>query len=86
MKLHNYVTLIIVALVLTVGVSNAQVKQKISEEQLTDLLSRIDASTERFVKTADKAMDKAGYDGSAREDELNHILKDFKARNRRVEE
>jgi len=78
MKLQTYVTLIIVALVVTVGVSNAQVKQKISEEQLTELLSRIDTSTERFVKTADKAMDKAGYDGSAREDELNNILKDFK--------
>jgi len=78
MKLHKYVTLIIVALVLTVGVSNAQVKQNISEEQLTDLLARIDTSTERFSKTADKAMDKAGYDGSAREDDLNRILKDFK--------
>ena len=77
MKLHKYVTLIIVALVLTVGVSNAQVKQNISEEQLTDLLARIDTSTERFAKTADKAMDKAGYDGSARENDLNRILKEL---------
>ena len=78
MKLHKTILLIIVAIVLTVGVSNAQVKQKISEEQLTDLLSRIDASTDRFAKTADKAMDKAGFDGSAREDELNNHLKRFK--------
>jgi hypothetical protein len=75
MKLHTYVTLIVVALVLTVGVSNAQVKQKISEEQLTELLGKIDSSTEVFVKTADKALDKSGYDGSPREDELNNILK-----------
>ena len=79
MKLHTYATLIIVALALTVGVSNAQVKQKISEEHLSELLVRIDASTETFTKTADKALDKAGYDGSPREDELNQILKDFKA-------
>ena len=34
MKLHKYVPLIIVAIVLTVGVSNAQVQQKISEQEL----------------------------------------------------
>ena len=78
MKLHKYVTLIIAALVLTVGVANAQVKQKISEEQLTDLLSRIATSTDIFAKSADKAMDKAGYDGSARENQLNDILKRFR--------
>jgi len=78
MKLHRTIWLAIAALVLTVGVSNAQVKQNISEEQLTALLSRIDASNASFVKSADKAMDKAGYDGSAREDELNQILKRFK--------
>ena len=77
MKLHKYVSLIIVAIVLTVGVSNAQVKQNISEEQLKDLLTRIDTSTDRFAKTADKAMDKAGFDGTAREDELNAHLKRF---------
>jgi len=79
MKVHKYVSLIMVVIALTVGVSNAQVQQKISEQQLIDLLTRIDASTEVFVKSADKAMDKAGYDGSAREDELNQILKRFRA-------
>jgi hypothetical protein len=79
MKLHKYVTLIMVAIGLTVGVSNAQVKQKISEEQLTQLLSRIDASTERFTKSADKAMDKSGFNGTAREDELNNRLKELKS-------
>jgi len=78
MKLHKSIMLGIAAILLTVGVSNAQVKQKISEEQLTDLLSRIDTSTDAFVRSADKAMDKAGFDGSAREDELNQILKRFK--------
>ena len=56
MKLHKYVPLIIVAIALTVGVSNAQVQQKISEQELKDLLARIDADTDRFAKTADKAM------------------------------
>jgi len=79
MKLHRTIWLAIAAIVLTVGVSNAQVKQNISEEQLTALLSRIDASNASFVKSADKAMDKAGYDGSTREDELNQILKRFKS-------
>jgi hypothetical protein len=79
MKLHKYVMLVVAAIGITVGVSNAQVKQKISDEKLTDLLGRIDASTDRFVTAADKALDKSGYDGSAREDELNRILKDLKA-------
>jgi len=78
MKLHKSILLSIVAIVLTVGIANAQVKQLISEEQLTDLLGRIDTSTATFAKTADKAMDKAGFDGSAREDDLNNILKRLK--------
>ena len=79
MKLQKRILLIIAAIVATLGVSNAQVKQNISEEKLTDLLGRIDVSTEHFVKSADKAMDKAGYDGSPREDELNTILKNLKS-------
>jgi len=75
MRVHKSVMLTIVMMVLTVGVSNAQVKQKISEDELKALLIRIHTSTERFVETADKAMDKAGFDGSAREDDLNAILK-----------
>jgi hypothetical protein len=79
MKVHKTILLIIGAILLTVGVTNAQVKQMISEQQLTDLLGRIDTSTERFAKTADKAMDKAGLDGSTREDDLNNNLKRLKS-------
>ena len=78
MKLHKTILLVIAAILLTVGVSNAQVQQKISEEQLKDLLGRVATSTDRFAKTADKAMDKAGFDGTAREDELNANLKRLK--------
>jgi hypothetical protein len=78
MKLHKYVPLIIVAIVLTVGVSNAQVQRNISEEDLKNLLSRIDTETDSFAKTADKAMDKSGFDGTPREDELNNHLKNFR--------
>jgi hypothetical protein len=78
MKLHKYFILVVAAIGITAGVSNAQVKQKISEEQLADLLSRIDTTADGFVKNADKALDKSGYDGSPREDDLNRILKDFK--------
>jgi len=78
MKLHKYVPLIIVAILLTVGGSNAQVQQKISEPDLKDLLGRIDADTDRFAKSADKALDKSGFNKSAREDELNAHLKRLK--------
>jgi DNA-binding TFAR19-related protein (PDSD5 family) len=78
MKLHKCVPLMIVVIALTVGVSNAQVKQNISEQALKDLLTRIDGDTERFAKSADKAMDKAGFDGTAREDDLNAHLKRFR--------
>ena len=77
MRLDKTIWAVIASIVLTVGVSNAQVKQKISEEQLTELLSRIDTSTGAFAKSADKAMDKAGYNGSARENDLNDVLKRF---------
>ncbi len=78
MKLHKSILLSIVAIVLTVGISNAQVQRNISEQDLKDLLVRIDTETERFAKSADKAMDKSGFDGSAREDELNGHLKRFR--------
>ena len=78
MKLHKYVPLIVVAIVLTLGVSNAQVQQKISEQDLKDLLVRLDADTDSFAKSADKALDKSGFNKSAREDELNGHLKRFK--------
>ncbi len=78
MNLHKYVPLIIVAILLTVRVSNAQVQQKISEPDLKDLLVRIDADTDRFAKSADKALDKSGFNKSAREDELNAHLKRLK--------
>ena len=75
MKLHKTIWLTIAAMLLTVGVSNAQVKQQITDQQLTDLLARVATSTELFTRSADKALDKSGYDGSVREDELNVILK-----------
>jgi len=79
MKLHKYVPLIIVAIVLTVGVSNAQVQQKISEQDLKDLLGRIDVDAENFAKSADKALDKSGFNKTAREDELNNHVKRFRS-------
>jgi hypothetical protein len=78
MKLHKYVWLITVTIGLTVGVSNAQVQRNLSEEDLKELLTRIDTDTDRFAKTADKAMDKSGFNRTAREDELNKHLKNFK--------
>ena len=79
MQLHKSMMLTIVAIVLTVGVANAQVKQLISEEQLKGLLMRVNTNTDRFAESADKAMDKAGFDGTAREDDLNNILQRFKS-------
>ncbi len=77
MNLHKHVALIIVAIGLTVGVSNAQVQKKISDQELKELLARIDTHTDSFAKSADKAMDKSGFDGTPREDELNNHLKNF---------
>jgi hypothetical protein len=79
MKLHKHVTLIMVAIAFTVATSNAQVKQNLSDQQLTDLLSRIDTSTDSFAKAADKAMDKSGFNGSKREDDLNGYLKKLRS-------
>lgn len=77
MKVHK-ILLIIAAVVITAGAVNAQVKQLISEDQLKELLVRVDTSTENFARVADKAMDAQGYDGSTREDELNRILANFR--------
>ena len=78
MKLLKYMWLVIGAILLTAAVSNAQIEKKISDDDLKNLLARIDADTERFAKTADKAMDKSGFDGSDREDQLNQHLKNLR--------
>jgi hypothetical protein len=80
MKLHKCVSLMIVAIALTVGVStsSAQVPQGMTEQQLRDLLSSIDQHTDRFAKSADSALDKSGFDGTPREDELNSHLQSFR--------
>ena len=79
MNLKKYVTLVFTAIVFTVCVSNvsAQIPTGISEQQLKDLLNSIEKDTQRFAKSADTALDKSGYDGTPREDELNTHLKNF---------
>jgi len=79
MKPYRTILLIIAAMVLAVGVSNGQIKQNISDQQLTDLLGRIDTSTDVFAKSANKALDKSGFDASKREDDLNSHVKRLQA-------
>jgi DNA repair exonuclease SbcCD ATPase subunit len=73
--------LVVVAIALTCWVESTTAQTPtttLSAQELTDLFSRIDKDTERFAKTADKALDKSGYDGTERESELNRHLNDFK--------
>src|SRR5262245_63945470 len=67
-----------IVLTLCVSVMSAQTPTGISEQQVKDLLNRIDKNTDRFAKSADSALDKSGYDGTAKEDELNSYLKNFR--------
>src|SRR5215213_8982937 len=80
MKLQRCVKPVIAGIVLSMCAMTvrAQIPAGTSEEQLKVLLSSIDQNTEHFAKTADRALDKSGYDGSAREDELNMHLKAFR--------
>jgi hypothetical protein len=80
MKLQQCVKPVIAAIVLSMCAMTvrAQLPAGVSEEQLKTLLSSIDSNTDHFAKTADKALDKSGYDGTAREDELNIHLKNFR--------
>src|SRR5262245_45449490 len=80
MKLAKHLQWVLAAIVLTVCAVtiNAQTQTTLSDQQLKELLNRIDKNTDRFAKSADKSLDKSGYDGTAKENELNNYLKDFR--------
>ena len=82
---HLIVTLVAIALTCWVEKSTAQTPTTtLSEQEFRSLVSRIDTDAERFTKSANKALDNSGYDGTPREDELNGHLKNFRSSTERL--
>ena len=82
MKAQKCLIVVLVAIALTCWVEKTTAQTStpaLTEQQLKDLVTRIDKDATQFAKTANNALDKSGYDGTTREDELNGHLKNFRS-------
>ena len=78
---RNYVVALAAVLALSgVGVILAaqQRPDRISDRQVEDLLSRIDAGMGAFRTSFDQAIDRSSINGSRAEDDINQSVNDFK--------
>lgn len=50
---------------------------RLSDQQLKNLVSRIEKNTDTFRASLDRALDRSRIDGNRKEDNINQVLKDF---------
>lgn len=62
----------------SVIVAAQQRPNRVSDQQVTDLLSRIDTGIAAFRSNFDQAIDRNRINGSRAEDDINQTVKDFK--------
>jgi hypothetical protein len=62
----------------SVIVAAQQRPNRVSDQQVTDLLSRIDTGIVAFRSSFDQAIDRNRINGSRAEDDINQTVKDFK--------
>ncbi len=68
----------------SVIVAAHQRPDRVSDQQITDLLSRMDTGIAAFRSDFDQAIDRNRIKGSRAADDINHTVKDFKQANDRL--
>jgi uncharacterized protein YcfJ len=66
------------------GVAAPQVPSRLNDQQLKDLLSRIDTRTDTFRGSLERAIDHNQINGTQTEDRINQSVKDFEQANDRL--
>jgi hypothetical protein len=64
---------------------NAQSAHRLSEQEVKNLLDRIEKGTDRFRANVDSALDASRYNGSTAEDHINMLIKAFESATDRLE-
>lgn len=59
--------------------ASAQHPYRLSEQQMKNLLQRLESDADRFRTSVDQALDRSRIDGSKAEDNINQLMKDFHA-------
>lgn len=65
------------ALVAIAVPAEAQIVSRVNDDQVKDVLGRMEANADRFRSSLDGALDESGFDGSRREDRINRFVKEF---------
>lgn len=88
MKTARYIGTIIAVLLVTglFSVTEAQHPFRRTEEQMKELLKRIETGADRFRKSLDSALDSSRIDGTKREDNINSFIKDFEQATSRLKD
>ena len=74
---HILAVIVAFALVGLPAVVSAQQPYRRTEQQVKNLLQRIEHNSDRFRKSLNDALDKSRIDGTRAEDNINQFIKDF---------
>lgn len=88
MKILNYMTAIVTVTLLTVSLnaSPAQKAYRLSEEEMKNLLQRIEERADHFRSSLKDALDKGRFDDSKTENNVNRLVKEFEAATDRLKD
>jgi hypothetical protein len=66
-----------VALAATLAPVRAQVPERVNDDQVKDILKRLDQASADFRKSLDSSLDRSTLDGTKREDAINDFVKSY---------
>ena len=66
--------------------ASTQRPYRLSEQQVRNLLQRLESHSDRFRSSVDQALDRSRIDGSKAEDNINQFVKDFEAATDRLKD
>lgn len=72
--------ILIMSLLLLVGMGSASValaQYRVSNSEIRNLIQRVETQTDSFSRNLENALDRSAINGTAREDEINRLVRDF---------
>jgi YMGG-like Gly-zipper len=71
---------LMIMLCLLLGLGNASValaQYRVNDSEIRNLIQRVETRTDSFSRNLESAMDRSSINGTAREDEVNRLVRDF---------
>lgn len=80
MRSTKRIVVVFFTLLIAVGsTSSALAQYRISQSQVQNLIRRIETRTDSLSRNLENALDRSAIDGTAREDEINRLVRDFES-------